>query len=134
MVELHGRSHPVCHSCSGKISRLQAIPNTIPGIRDALARERRATERRDEQEDQRIFPRERRVDDRRAAPRSVDGEDTARFSTLAAAAGADAAADAGAENAGAAAADLHADFVDVVIELAEGDIEAAEQTVVREQS
>jgi hypothetical protein len=120
MVELHARSHPICHSCSGKISRLHTIPNTIPAIREALARERRATERRGEFEDHRIFPRERRVGERRSAPRSSDsgqspGETTAPHAD------------------DAAAPDLHADFVDVVIELAEGDIEAAEQTIVREQ-
>jgi hypothetical protein len=120
MVELHARSHPICHSCSGKISRLHTIPSTIPSIREALARERRATERRGEFEDHRIFPRERRVGERRSAPRAGYGENTGE--------GTAPHAD------DAAAPDLHADFVDVVIELAEGDIEAAEQTVVREQT
>jgi hypothetical protein len=117
MVELHARSHPICHSCSGKISRLHTIPSTIPAIREALARERRAAERRGEFEDHRIFPRERRVGERRSAPQAVaDGEITAPHPNA------------------TAAPDLHADFVDVVIELAEGDIEASEQTIVREQS
>jgi hypothetical protein len=117
MVELHARSHPICHSCSGKISRLHTIPSTIPAIREALARERRAAERRGEFEDHRIFPRERRVGERRSAPQATaDGEITAPHAVA------------------SAAPDLHADFVDVVIELAEGDIEASEQTIVREQS
>lgn len=72
MVELHARSHAVCHSCSGKIARLSAIPNTLAGIRGALNRERRTLERRADEADRRIFPRERRVGERRTPPRAVE--------------------------------------------------------------
>jgi hypothetical protein len=122
MVELHARSHAICHSCTGKISRLRTIPNTIPAIRELLTRERRAAERRAGSEDRRIFPRERRVGDRRSAPRPIESQDTAP--------------QVGAPGAAAPefAHDLAHDFVDMVIELAEGDIEASEQTVVREQT
>lgn len=122
MVELHARSHAICHSCTGKISRLRTIPNNIPAIRELLTRERRAAERRAESEDRRIFPRERRVGDRRAAPRAIESQDTAPQVGAPGAAGS-----------GSAPEFAH-DFVDMVIELAEGDIEAAEQTVVREQT
>jgi hypothetical protein len=114
MVELHARSHAVCHSCSGKISRLSVIPNTIAAIRGALTRERRALERRAEEADRRIFPRERRVGERRTPPRSVDLGDQITNPNF-----------------------RLADFEDIVIELQEADIEsdlhsASEQTHARD--
>jgi len=108
MMELHARSHPVCHSCSGKISRLGTIPNTVAGIRDVLNRERRGVERRAEEADRRIFPRERRVGERRTPPRSGSSQDTDPRIAL-------------------------PDFEDIVIELQEADIESVEQTLVRER-
>jgi hypothetical protein len=55
--------------------KMDTVPSTLDEIRDVLDRERRQDERRAGSTDQRIFPRQRRVGDRRdnaaAAPRST---------------------------------------------------------------
>lgn len=108
LVELQTRTHALCHSCAGRIARLETIPKTINAIRVVLDRERRARDRRDEGLDRRIFPRERRVGERRAPPRMGGQHDTDPHIHL-------------------------SDFEDIVIELVEADIEAVEQTLVRER-
>lgn len=65
MIELHGRSAVLCHGCAGRTLRLPAVPETLEGLRGALSRDRRRRERRGGGIDRRIFPRERRADDRR---------------------------------------------------------------------
>jgi hypothetical protein len=70
-MELHGRSHAFCHSCSGRLARIDTVPPTLAGIRELLNRERRAGERRGEGVDRRIFPRERRVGERRLPDRAA---------------------------------------------------------------
>jgi hypothetical protein len=106
LMELHNRSVPACHGCAARILRLDQIPATIDGVRQALRRDRRGGDRRADGLDRRIFPRERRVGERRSPPR----------------------------DAYAAAAEPGLDFPDldeIIIELQEADLEAVEQTVVR---
>jgi hypothetical protein len=98
----------LCHSCAGRIARLQTIPRSINGIRLVLDRERRNNDRRDQGLDRRIFPRERRVGERRAPPRGNGTHDTDPRISL-------------------------PDFEDIVIELVEADIETIESTFVRER-
>jgi hypothetical protein len=105
LMELHSRSVPICHGCGARILRLDQIPNTVEGVRTALKRDRRDSDRRGDGLDRRIFPRERRVGERRGPPR-----------------------DSGPADAGAyLAAD---DLEDVIIELVEADMEIVEQTTV----
>ena len=109
LVELQTKTHPLCHSCAGRIARLDNVPRTINAIRVLLDRERRARDRRGEEAvDHRIFPRERRVGERRAPPRATGTSDTDPHIRL-------------------------ADFDEIVIELVEADIESVEQTMVRER-
>jgi hypothetical protein len=65
LCEVHGRSLPMCHMCAVKVARLEPVPPTVAGLRAALVRERRAVDRRASALDTRVFPRERRTDDRR---------------------------------------------------------------------
>jgi hypothetical protein len=105
LAELHGRSRAVCHSCAGQMARLSKVPDSLPEIRALLRRERREGDRRDGSDDGRIFPRERRVGERRGPPRGADTDPRM----------------------------LLPDFEDIVIELADADIEQVEQTLVRER-
>lgn len=65
MVELHARFVPMCHNCGTRVSRMDPVPPTLEAIRQTLDRERRGDERRASAKDQRLFPRERRIGDRR---------------------------------------------------------------------
>jgi hypothetical protein len=107
LVELQAKTHALCHSCAGRITRLETIPSSVNKIRVLLDRERRGKDRRDDGSDRRIFPRERRVGERRSPPRG--GQDTDPHIVM-------------------------PDFEDIVIELVEADIESVEQTLVRERS
>jgi len=106
LLELHGRSHPFCHSCAGRIARLESVPATLAAIRQLLSRERRETDRRGDAQDARIFPRERRVGERRAPVRSASDEGTNPRIAL-------------------------PDFEDIVVEIEDSQIEVVEQTSVR---
>src|SRR5215471_9877129 len=64
LIELLGRSQPMCHNCATKSVRLSPMPTTIEAIRERLVRDRRAGERRVGKRDHRIFARDRRVGDR----------------------------------------------------------------------
>jgi hypothetical protein len=106
LVELKGRSLPFCHGCAAQLLRLADVPDNVDEIRQALRRDRRDGDRRDgETVDQRIFPRERRVGERRGPSREAyaDTDPSMRLS----------------------------EFDEVVIELAEDDLEDVEQTQVR---
>ena len=105
-MELHGRSHAFCHSCAGKIARLETVPPTVAAIRQILDRERRTMERREGGNDRRIFPRERRVGERRS-PHQADAAE------------------------GASAPFILPDFEDIVVEIEDAQIEAVELTSVR---
>lgn len=107
MVEVHNRSLPLCHGCSARAMKLTLVPMTVEGLRSVLHRDRRQTDRRDEGLDRRLYPRERRVGDRRGPPREqIDQEIEAALAPL--------------------------DVFDVEIEIGDDDIEILEQTVVRE--
>jgi hypothetical protein len=106
MMELLGRSVPMCHGCAARIIRLDQIPTKMSALRKALKRDRRSGDRRAEGLDRRIFPRERRVGERRGPPRGAPAEATS-------------------------ANDHLPDLADVIIELEEADIEPIEQTTVK---
>jgi hypothetical protein len=108
LIEVHNRSLPSCHTCAAKVVKLFPVPETIEGIRQTLRRDRRACERRGAGVDQRIFPRERRVGDRRRPPRAGGFADTDPAILLAA-------------------------VDDLVIEIGDGDMEVVEATQVRER-
>jgi hypothetical protein len=103
LIELHGRSLPMCHGCAARVGRLSSIPATIDGIRKALRRDRRDTDRRADKLDHRIFPRERRVGERRE-PRDARPDTDPH---------------------------IHNPLEDIIIELEESELEEVEQTVVR---
>jgi hypothetical protein len=107
LVELCGRSVSLCHLCAARVLKMADLPLTLDGLRRSLRRDRRKIERRDGSPDGRIFPRERRVGDRRAPPRDL-------------------AVDA------SGASDNLPDFSDLEIVISDADIEEIEQTLVRE--
>lgn len=106
LVELKGRSLPFCHGCAAQVLRMIEVPDSIEEIRHLLRRDRRDGDRREgEKVDHRIFPRERRVGERRGPSREgyADTDPHMRLS----------------------------EFDEVIIELAETDMEDVEQTQVR---
>lgn len=107
MTELHGRSQAMCHICASRMVRMTAVPETVDGLRVLLHRERRQDPRRGDKLDHRIFPRERRVGDRRHTACGARRNDTNPMIMI-------------------------PDFDDIVIELDDGDLEVVEQTLVRE--
>jgi hypothetical protein len=107
LVELHGRSLAFCHGCAAQMMRLSDLPTSIEDLRQALRRDRRDDDRRAGKVDQRIFPRERRVGERRGPVR-------------------DAFAD---TDPGIKLADLQ--LPDPVIELSDADLAEGDQTQVR---
>lgn len=64
-VELLGSWVPCCHNCSARIDALTEVPASLTAIRQRLDRERRQRPRRLGRSDTRVFPYERRDDDRR---------------------------------------------------------------------
>jgi len=105
-MELHGRTHAFCHSCSGRLARVDDVPATMAGIRALLLRERRTAERRGDAVDHRIFPRERRVGERRVPPRTGKDDTDPHI--------------------------LLSDFEDIVIEIEAAELEPVELTMVRQ--
>jgi hypothetical protein len=65
-IELLGAWQPLCFNCHGQTLALDPVPPTLAELRDALARERRARDRRFGKPDTRVFQYERRVGERRA--------------------------------------------------------------------
>ncbi|HJX52032.1 MAG TPA: hypothetical protein VJ801_04635 [Polyangia bacterium] len=108
LVELCGRSVSLCHLCAARVHKLADVPLTLDELRRSLRRNRRKTERREGSLDRRVFPRERRVGDRRSPP-----QDPAREAS--------------------AASEMLPDFSDLEIVVGDEDIEEIEQTLVREQ-
>jgi hypothetical protein len=111
LVELHSRSLPLCHGCTARVMRLPEIPVGVEAIRAALRRDRRLADKRGGKHDHRIFPRERRVGERR-------GPDRGAF------------ADAEPSTANTVLADLD----EIIVELQEADMEEVEQTMVRREA
>jgi hypothetical protein len=103
LVELHSRSVPLCHGCAARIVRMDPIPDTVEEIRFSLRRERREEDRRGDGLDRRIFPRERRVGERRTPAARDHFADTDPAIRL-------------------------PDFGEVVMELQEAEIDGSEQT------
>jgi hypothetical protein len=69
LVEVKGRSVPFCHSCAARVIRLPELPDSVEELRHLLRRERRDEDRRQDKHDHRLFPRERRVGERRGPSR-----------------------------------------------------------------
>ncbi|HLK93403.1 MAG TPA: hypothetical protein VKZ18_26155 [Polyangia bacterium] len=107
LVELHGRSLPFCHGCAAQVMRLPDVPPTVDELRHALRRDRRDDDRRGGKVDQRIFPRERRVGERRGPVRDAFADTDPRIKM----------------------ADLPLD--DAIIELSDADLSEGDQTQVR---
>jgi hypothetical protein len=108
LVELHGRSLPFCHGCAAQVMRLPDVPATVDELRHALRRDRRDDDRRaGSKVDQRIFPRERRVGERRGPVRDAFADTDPRIKV----------------------ADLQLD--DAIIELSDADLAEGDQTQVR---
>jgi hypothetical protein len=104
-VELKGRSLPFCHGCAYQVLRLAEVPDNIEELREALKRDRRENDRREGKADQRIFPRERRVGERRGPVRDAFADTDPKIRLP--------------------------DYEDVIIELDEIEMEPVEQTSVR---
>ena len=96
---------PFCHGCSARVTRMDDIPESIDALRIALRRDRRYADKRSGKVDHRIFPRERRVGERRTPPRDAFADTDPRIRL--------------------------AELDDVIIELHETDLEDVEQTQVR---
>jgi hypothetical protein len=107
LVEIWRRSLPFCHGCAAQTMRLPDLPGNVEGLRHALRRERRDLDRRGGKADQRIFPRERRVGERRGPSRDAFADTDPRIKL----------------------ADLQ--LAEVVLELGEQDLEPGDQTQVR---
>jgi hypothetical protein len=106
LVEVKGRSLPFCHGCAALMLRLPDVPETVEELRQVLRRERRQADRRHGiRVDQRIFPRERRVGERRGPAREAFEDTDPRIRLP--------------------------DYDDVIIELAETELEEVDQTMVR---
>jgi hypothetical protein len=108
LVELHSRSVPLCHICAARTVKLGEVPPTLELLRSTLRRDRRADDRRADSLDRRIFPRERRVGERRGTPRASRRGDTDPSIAL-------------------------PEFDDLVIEVEDGDIEEIESTQVKQR-
>ncbi len=108
LVEVRSRSITLCHICAARTVKLANVPTTLDGLRKALARDRRRQDRRDRGVDRRVFPRERRVGDRRGPPRASSFDDTNPGFVMPV-------------------------FEDIEIEIQDADIEVVEQTLVRER-
>jgi len=108
LVEVNSRSVTMCHICAARTLKLAKVPGTIEDLRALLLRDRRSDDRRGDGLERRIFPRERRVGDRRGPPRASTTDDT---------------------NPGF----VMPEFEDIEIEVQDADIEIVEQTLVRER-
>ncbi|HVT07848.1 MAG TPA: hypothetical protein VHO67_10335 [Polyangia bacterium] len=108
LVEIWRRSLPFCHGCAAAVMRLPEIPSTVEELRHALRRDRRDGDRRTgAKADHRIFPRERRVGERRGPSRDAFADTDPRIKL----------------------AELQME--EVVLELGDSDIEPGDQTQVR---
>lgn len=110
LVEVHNRSVPLCHGCAVRTIKLQQVPPTLHGLRAALRRDRRGDNRREDALDGRIFPRERRVGERRVPMRSDGATPLLDLHAI----------------------DLALDELEVAIEIDDADIEILETTQVRD--
>jgi hypothetical protein len=79
LVEVQGRSLPLCHLCAARVGKLATVPHSVEGLRAALRRDRRQVERREGGDDSRPHAAERRAAQRRSDDQrsGVFGEDLA---------------------------------------------------------
>jgi len=108
LVELHNRSVPLCHICAARTLKMGKVPASLESLRRLLRRDRRDEDRRADGLDRRIFPRERRVGERRGTPGTIRRRDTDPVLAL-------------------------PEFDDLVIEIQDGDIEEIETTQVKQR-
>jgi hypothetical protein len=109
LIELHGRTMPMCHGCSARVLRMDIVPESLDELRVVLRRDRRLADKRSGKVDHRIFPRERRVGERRSPPRSAFADTDPHMEAA-----------------------MLADMEEIIVELQEADMEEVEQTQVRE--
>jgi len=109
LIELHGRTMPMCHGCAARVLRMDNVPDSLDELRVVLRRDRRLADKRSGKVDHRIFPRERRVGERRSPPRSAFADTDPRIEAA-----------------------MLADMEEIIVELQEADMEEVEQTQVRE--
>jgi hypothetical protein len=107
LVELHTKSVPLCHVCAARTIKLGEVPASLEALRAHLRRDRRIEDRRVDGLDRRIFPRERRVGERRGTPRARRGDTDPAIAMP--------------------------EFDDLIIEIQDGDIEEIEQTQVKQR-
>jgi hypothetical protein len=101
---------PMCHGCGARVLRMDHVPDSLDELRVALRRDRRLADKRSGNKvDHRIFPRERRVGERRSPPRSAFADTDPRIEAA-----------------------MLADMEEIIVELQEADMEEVEQTQVRE--
>jgi hypothetical protein len=73
-LELLGSWAPVCHNCTARIAKLDPMPPSLVGVREALRRDRRDHDRRVEKQlDPRTSSFERRGGERRQSARMAAG-------------------------------------------------------------
>jgi hypothetical protein len=65
-VELLATFVPICHNCCGRALALEPMPQSLGEIRIVLRRDRRLAPRRFGKADTRVYPRDRRDQDRRS--------------------------------------------------------------------
>jgi hypothetical protein len=107
LAEIQGRSLCFCHGCAAQVMRLAELPATVEELRHALRRDRRDDDRRHDKLDHRIFPRERRVGERRGPMRDAFADTDPRIKLP------------------------EEDLDDVVLDLGESELEETDQTQVR---
>lgn len=107
LVELHNKSVPLCHICAARTMKLGQVPPSLELLRATLRRDRRLEDRRADSLDRRIFPRERRVGERRGVPHARRGDTDPAIALP--------------------------EFDDLVIEIDDGDIEEIESTQVKQR-
>ena len=95
LVELLGGWYPMCFNCAGQVLQLEPMPPTLAALRDAVSRERRRVDRRVGRPDTRVFPRERRVGERRGTAEGCERIDEDMIVEVLVEAAVDAAAGAG---------------------------------------
>lgn len=66
LVEVQGRSLPLCHLCAARVGKLATVPHSVDGLRAALRRDRRQVERREGSDEARPQATERRAAQRRS--------------------------------------------------------------------
>jgi hypothetical protein len=72
LMEVQGRTLPLCHLCAARVGKLDLVPHSIEGLRAALRRDRRQLERREDGDDE-VVGTDRRAVQRRMSLASSAG-------------------------------------------------------------